>query len=213
MVGCVPCKDGWFSSANDANCTKCAVGKYSTQTSHRDLFRCPTPGLPSAATVEWLYHNRVQSDRGEAIQGYDDFNVTVGAKQCTDCPPGYTTKGVASVSLRQCTRCSREQYYQSVQGSASYCQSCTPPCQSPYQFETKPCTDESDRVCTICDRSQCRLGEYVTECLVDLTTPDAKPNTRGCGKCTNAPDEGGVYTAQLDAGSEKCPWECKQVRV
>ena len=186
-VGCAPCRDGSYSPPGDSSpCRVCPRGTYSTRTQYHNHLACPnstTVSSPTATTPQGFL------DLSAALQaallpppdGTSDpaCAVLAGADDCTPCPSSAPyTEHNGTTSVAGCKRCPWEHFYR-----MGACVPATPPCQGANIFERDPLTEESDRVCSFCDRSTCTETEAPSACPGNiLGLPE-----RGCTDCTGKP--------------------------
>jgi hypothetical protein len=196
LIGCTPCKDGWFSTKGNSSCSICPLGTYSAATSTTNLFSCNTSNSPR------LLFNSI-----DVTATFTPSNCTMirGATECTPCSADYPyTHDAGSTSSAACTKCPKDNFF-----SNGVCQACTPTCDKTISFEIESCSAIGNRFCQFCDRTKCQSGDYITDCPGDYSL-NGFPN-RGCKKCINKP-ENSTFPGVAAQGADEntCPWVCDQ---
>lgn len=132
--------------------------------------------------------------------------MTIGALECIICPTNHTSKWPAT-GPEDCSLCEPGQWFDPT---GDTCQDCSPPCQAPDKFEVAPCTDMADRVCSVCNRTCDKAGEFTFRC----PGHDASDPGRGCGLCNNLPPLHAFYTQRpnntLVLSGTDCTWACEK---
>jgi hypothetical protein len=206
IFGCQPCANGSYMPPTSAItlddrfsptsrvCTPCPLGEFAAQTTLRDELHCGTAiiNTPDGAQM--------------SLQNVSTCLVTVGARYCTPCASGRTTRQLGSHDLSQCTRCNATSYW--LQDTQK-CKNCTTVCPSNF-YLTGKCTDSSDTVCTPClADNDCKApGYYHGGCpnLQDVADP-----SNSCVACTDKPLENAVYIVNSHTLNTKhhCAWTCQ----
>ncbi len=158
LLGCEACPDGYYSPPGGGSvqqCQRCPQGKYAAQKHGlRDYLQCPSADSPKALVLD----STTTSDCSVSLN-----NVTVGATECTSCPPDrpytwtvavdyyHSEAGVAS-SISDCKQCPRDYFFDDAQGR---CIKCARRCVFPDEYETTTCTEYEDRTCGRCELDSC----------------------------------------------------------
>lgn len=197
LFGCEPCQDGYYAPKGAERCEACPLGTYASRTQGLTNYRqCPSPDSPRYILP------------GQAAMQYECAQepMAAGAVSCTLCPADRPfTRAVGSKSVDDCNRCPSGQFYSEALRS---CKACRAVCETPNQYETVACTDETDRECGACDYYSCSfLGEYVD---YEAGCPGAIDAHRPCAACTNKPPNS-VYVFPSEMAiisGEECTWQC-----
>lgn len=196
-LGCRPCEDGTFSAPGSTTCETCPIGTFSKRESVRNYYKCPTETSPV------VKFNDIDPWPPFGDLPEEDCNMTIGAWECTPCAtakPGYIhTKVSGATTSDQCTHCPINQWWNGTQ-----CKKCKPACAIPF-YEQTPCSDESDRVCLMCDttaQDQCTTSEYMTDKCDPVTL-------RPCAPCNPKPANSyWVRNTYAARHPDECTWRC-----
>lgn len=199
IVGCVPCRDGFYSAPGMPQCEECPLGTYSTQSfGLRDYYVCPASDSPAIRfSSRYPWKSAVSATQCTAPR------IVVGASYCTPCPPDRPyTWSKASTTVDACHRCMEGFYFDDFEKT---CNKCRPKCDYPEEYETHECTEDSDRVCANCTMDNCDpIFEYVDmEKGCDFTG-------NACKRCTNKPVGENSRYIMGAMGPNSCAWMCNE---
>lgn len=194
LVGCTPCRDGYFSSSGMAACERCPLGTYASQHKGlRDFYKCPnatSPAIRFSAAYQW---------KEPVVQAEPScMQLVAGADVCTACPADRPhTHDTGSTSPEDCRRCAKGSYFDGTE-----CRQCRPPCNRTMdEYEIQPCSHDRNRECGYCDSSSCDpVTEYVAE---EGCTAAETP--RACRTCTDKPEH-----SHFILGNSPCSWACDE---
>ena len=205
--GCTACPNGTYASPGMTACDKCPPGTYAAQTT-------VTRAVPSSTEI----HAAIYAGGSGLWQGAQTLGpILRGAVQCTECPwdrPYTWTQGSESAEpsmASDCHQCPEGHFMSQGRWSGSVgggCRACSQPCNYPYEYESSPCTELSDRQCSVCALGQC---DPVTEISLDLQgCPGPVDPGRACAPCEGKPANSLYVIAGDDAKltSQPCTWRC-----
>jgi hypothetical protein len=189
LEGCSPCANGTYASPGDQRCTPCPVGHYASQERMHDDVGCA-----QSPPFQWT-----GPDGNEiAAPPAPECTVVVGAKQCSACPSGLTTRRLGASSSQECEQCGQGQY----NTGDGTCANCTTACPEGTLL-TGECNSQGDAQCEACYAvGGCGgvAGVYGGSC----PGPNASTPLDRCARCTNLPHLNAHYTLVGAGGS--CTW-------